>query len=511
MCSQLWNTVSFPAVSCAPTRCPPGCRTASCPPTCPTSEQTGRVLSGKLPQSSEKFSQPHTTERPQSSGQTFCRVYSQTGWGQIPPTAPALIRSPPVKRKGRDCPFLHPHPGADTKDQSTAWSVRAGKEQARCSFPSNKAGRWPTNAFIFYEVMAATILQWNIRGLWSNIRDFDILVGELQPEVTCLQEIKLEHSPLPKTYQCANYDCYNRVLKRRPEQLPCGGVSIYVKKGLYHKPIQLGTHLQAIAVQVALGWTPVTILSVYTPSSEHLKTQDLSRLLRGLNGHRLITGDFNGHNYSWGSLKNDTRGGAVEGFTDRNNLCILNDGSPTYLKPQAQHSESPTSAIDLSICTPGLALRCTWEVVPDTWQWPLSNLDICAHYSWRHRPWKWSQSLGVLKSWLGAFCRVMFGQNHGWYPPGSIPPHLFCQTLHRCCKRQHPKGNHHPQKFNPWFDEEWRDMLKTRRALDRKVHRGSAPRAQTLMSFRRTEAQARWLFNKKKKRIMDKIHLNYQH
>ena len=137
-------------------------------------------------------------------------------------------------------------------------------------------------------MMAATILRWNIRGLRSNRRDFDILVSEIQPEVICLQETKLDHSPHPKTYQCANYDCYNKALRRRPEQLPCGGVSIYIKKGLYHKPIQLATHLQAVAVQVTLGSTPVNILSIYTPSPKRLTTQDLSRLIRGLNGH--ITG-----------------------------------------------------------------------------------------------------------------------------------------------------------------------------------------------------------------------------
>ena len=83
---------------------------------------------------------------------------------------------------------------------------------------------------IFQEVMAATILQWNIRGLRSSRRDFDILVSEIQPYVICLQETKLDHSPHPKTYQCANYDCYSKALRRSPEQLPCGGVSIYIKK-----------------------------------------------------------------------------------------------------------------------------------------------------------------------------------------------------------------------------------------------------------------------------------------
>ena len=128
--------------------------------------------------------------------------------------------------------------------------------------------------------------------------------------------------------------------------------------------IQFGTHLQAVAVQVTLGGTPVTILSVYTPSFEYLKYQDLSRLIRGLNGHILITRDVNGQSYSWGSLNNDTMGDVIERFTYCNSLCILNDGSHTYLKQQAQHSQNPPSAIDLPICTRGLALRCTWDVLP---------------------------------------------------------------------------------------------------------------------------------------------------
>ena len=91
------------------------------------------------------------------------------------------------------------------------------------------------------------------------------------------------------------------------------------------------------------------------------------------------------------------------------------------------------------------------------------------------------------------------GQDHWWYPPWPWPPHLICWARHRCCNRQHPKGNHSPKKSNHWFDEECREMLKTRRALDRKVHRGRGPRVETLMSFRRTQAQARRLFTQKKR------------
>ena len=141
---------------------------------------------------------------------------------------------------------------------------------------------------------------------------------------------------------------------------------IYIKKELYHKVVQIDSHLQAIAVQVTLGGTPITILSVYIPGNNHLTTRDLSNLIRNIRGQILITGDFNGHNYMWGSPDVDTRGEIIERFTDKHNLCILNDGTHTYLKPQAQHVNRPTSAIYVTISTPGLALRSVWEVLPDT-------------------------------------------------------------------------------------------------------------------------------------------------
>ena len=62
----------------------------------------------------------------------------------------------------------------------------------------------------------------------------------------------------------------------------------------------------------------------------------------------------------------DTQGEVIERFTDKYNLCILNDGSHTYLKAQAQYVNKQTSVIDLTISTPGLGLRNAWEVLPDT-------------------------------------------------------------------------------------------------------------------------------------------------
>ena len=194
--------------------------------------------------------------------------------------------------------------------------------------------------------------------------------------------IKLEHSPPSSHYQCGNYDCYFKSLRRNPDQLPCGGVSIYIKKGLYHHQVQMNSHLQAIAVQVTLGDTPVTILSVYIPSNNHLTSRDLTHLTRNIRGQILVTGDLNGHSYLWGSHDVDIRGEVIERFTDKHNLCILNDGTHTYLKPQAQHVNRPTSAIDLTISTPGL-----WEACGRSYPIPMA-VNIIPYWLQSYHQWQ---------------------------------------------------------------------------------------------------------------------------
>ena len=176
------------------------------------------------------------------------------------------------------------------------------------------------------------------------------------------------------------------------------------------------------------------------------------------------------------------------------------DGSPTYFKPQAQHSHNPTSAIDLSICTPDLALRCTWDVLPDT-----HGSD---HYpilmSVPPTPADTDQG-GDSNHWVfpkadwERFAESCTDKITGHILQDQDPLTSFVELVISAAKDSIPRATTVPKKSNPWFDEECREMLKARRALDRKVHRGGGPRAETLMSFRRTQAQARRLFTRKKR------------
>ena len=133
----------------------------------------------------------------------------------------------------------------------------------------------------------------------------------LHPEdASSASALAMAHVPagrLRTCVQCAQAqttlgtNAQTRCLRRNPDQLPCGGVSVYIKKGLYHHQVQMDSHLQAVTVQVTMGDTPVTILSVHIPSSNHITSRDLSYLTRNIRGQILTTGHFNGHSYLWGS------------------------------------------------------------------------------------------------------------------------------------------------------------------------------------------------------------------
>ena len=138
----------------------------------------------------------------------------------------------------------------------------------------------------------------------------------------------------------------------------------------------------------------------------------------------------------------------IERFTDRNNLCILNDGSPTYLKPQAQHSQNPTSAIDLSICTPGLAFNVHGRSF-------LTHMVVITIRSWYPCLLLLETRTRVVIPVTGCSQRLTGSnlQSCAWTRSLLISsmtktPHLICRAC-RCCNRQHPKSNHSPKKVQP--------------------------------------------------------------
>ena len=79
------------------------------------------------------------------------------------------------------------------------------------------------------------------------------------------------------------------------------------------------------------------------------------------------------------------------------------------------------------------------------------------------------------------------------------PLYSFVEHLTKAANDSIPRATTIPKKSNPWIDEECREALKARRALDKRVHQSRELRGETLSAFRRSQAQARRLFNQKKR------------
>ncbi|MES9951106.1 MAG: reverse transcriptase domain-containing protein [Candidatus Thiodiazotropha sp.] len=199
------------------------------------------------------------------------------------------------------------------------------------------------------------ILQWNCRGLKSNFNEILLLLSLLRPSVLCLQEtfLKPDDSINFKGFNIYNYihqDCVR----------PSGGSSILIQSSCPQRQLQLTTDLQAVAVSVTLD-KEVSICSVYIPPNFTLQAKQLDDLLSQLPSPYMLLGDFNGHNFLWGCSENNQRGKLIEEFIGKNDICLMNDTSSTYIHPATGNF----SSLDLSLCHPSLLLDFEWSVCDD--------------------------------------------------------------------------------------------------------------------------------------------------
>ena len=75
----------------------------------------------------------------------------------------------------------------------------------------------------------------------------------------------------------------------------------------------------------------VTFCSVYLPPSDHIAKTDLINLIEQLPSPFVLLGDFNSHSPAWGNESYNSRGQMLEDLFSEMDLCILNDGSSTYI------------------------------------------------------------------------------------------------------------------------------------------------------------------------------------
>lgn len=196
-----------------------------------------------------------------------------------------------------------------------------------------------------------SFLQWNCRGLISNLDDINDILDKYGAVCACLQETYL-------TTQSVNpFRRFNMFRKDRlGTARASGGVAILTAKSVPARSFPVTTDLEAVAVQVCLD-NIITVCSLYLPPSELVTQKQLEDLCDQLPAPFMILGDFNAHSPLWGGTKVDRRGKMLENVLFSRTICLLNTGSPTYVNVATQSF----SALDLSLCSPSLFQLVDWK------------------------------------------------------------------------------------------------------------------------------------------------------
>ena len=296
-----------------------------------------------------------------------------------------------------------------------------------------------------------SIIQWNCRGLKPKFDEISLLLSQHKASVLCLQETFLK---LDDKITLKGFNIYNHI--HTDCQRPSGGSSIFVKSSCPQRNIQLTTELQATAVSVTLD-KEITICSIYIPPSFSLKTEHLDSLLRQLPSPYLLLGDFNGHNILWGNKENNSRGEIIENFITNNDICLMNDKSYTYM----HHPTGSFSSIDLSLCHPSLFLDFSWSVCKDQHHSDHFPIVIQSNTSTveDHNP-KWKLNKANWEVFQSLCTETITLES---FKDSSDPLSDFTYSLIDISSKCIPKTSTNPTKSNPWYNDECKEAIKTRK------------------------------------------------
>lgn len=177
------------------------------------------------------------------------------------------------------------------------------------------------------------------------------LINKNDPFIIALAETWLKPCSV---FKIKNYFCL-----RDDRSDGYDGVALLIKSSHSFKPLHFPSRDDRFFIVGAMV-NNICFISVYIPHPSAFILQELSIIISTLPQPFIILGDLNCQHQSWGSSTSSSYGKQLVDLIDNQNLCIINTGAPTRrTKPNEGFS-----AVDLSICTPCLASKLSWNILP---------------------------------------------------------------------------------------------------------------------------------------------------
>ena len=246
-----------------------------------------------------------------------------------------------------------------------------------------------------------------------------------------------------------------------------------------------------MAVSVTLYRT-ISICSIYIPPRSKIVENDQDEIVNQLPTPFLLLGDFNGHNFIWGSDDVNDKGRIIENFINKNNLCLYNNKTPTYLHP----ATGTYTSLDLSICYPTLLLDYEWKVHDDLCgsdHFPIFLNNIAPQLEEPITRWKLTKA-----DWpsFKALCETEINDT---ILQAYDPIDRFTTTLHQLAIKTIPRTSiKSKKKKKPWFNDDCKTSIQKRKQALRQFN--ARPLHQNLENFRVFRAKARRTIRESKRK-----------
>ena len=287
-----------------------------------------------------------------------------------------------------------------------------------------------------------------------------------------------------------SFSGFNILTKNSLNDRATGGVALLINKSYLFSEVHLNTPLKVVAARVTLNKV-VTFSSIYLPPSDHVAKTDLINLIEQLPSPFILLGDFNGHSPVWGNESYNSRRQMLEDLFSEMDLCILNDGSLTYIHP----ATGSTSALDLSICGPSLVLDYEWNIHEDLCRsdhFPVILTSNAVKEEAAPNRWNFKKA-----DWLSFQVQCTSELMEEAVMSAGDPAGQFTDLLIQAANKAIPKTRFSKKLPKvPWFNDSCKRAIKERKKAQWKFF--SNPTLSNLQNFKLLRAKAHYVKQQKR-------------
>lgn len=195
------------------------------------------------------------------------------------------------------------------------------------------------------------LLQWNARGIRKKLEFLNFLYRK-SFDVACVQESQLGPRSI---FNVKGYS----IERTDSDKQGKWGVLTLIKAGINYTRIAVPDNVQAVHLLIDRpGASSINLINVYAPPLLGLPGKFLEGIVNLPS--LVLVGDFNAHHPSWGYSTADASGTALANILEPTDLVILNNKIPTLFTYTGHYG-----VLDLSILSPSLALRASYERLND--------------------------------------------------------------------------------------------------------------------------------------------------